>query len=182
VISPAFADWRYITRKWNNKKRKEKEKKCLCMFSVPKGEREKKWKNCQIHTCGFHCIAKHKEGSLKLCALLVVCSQIWLNLRKAIATFYTSSKFQWMIATLATNRNGPKKKKTLVSTHLWTFVQLTLLQKYMICSCMYRTGSCLPDHQPQARVVLCPILCWLFLPSWCRYVLSSSIQADRHLW
>jgi hypothetical protein len=84
----------------------------LCMFSVPKSEREKKWKNCQIHTCGFHCIAKHKEGSLKLCALLVLCSQIWLNLRRAIATFYTSSKFQWMIATLATNRNAPQKKNT----------------------------------------------------------------------
>jgi ATP/ADP translocase len=31
-----------------------------------------------------------------------------------------------MITTLATNRNAPKKKKkkTLVSTHFWTFVQL----------------------------------------------------------
>jgi hypothetical protein len=54
------------------KKKKRKGKKSVfACFQSPK-VREKKFKNFQSHTCGFHCIAKHQEGSLKLCALFVL--------------------------------------------------------------------------------------------------------------
>jgi len=71
----------------------------------------KKWgktiKNHQIHICGFHCAAKHTEAWIKICASFLVYSQIWLNLPRDDCHFSYIS--QWMITTLASNRNSPKK-------------------------------------------------------------------------
>ncbi len=41
---------------------------------------KKQFLNRQIRTCGFHCVAKHVQGSLKICTLFLVYSQTWLIL------------------------------------------------------------------------------------------------------
>jgi len=57
-------------------------KKWFCKFSVDKSE-EKKSKNCHMHIFHFQLVAKNIKGWLKLCILLLVYSQIWLNLARA---------------------------------------------------------------------------------------------------
>ncbi len=42
-----------------NFKIKKFEKKCFWRFSMARSEGKKECKNHQIHTCGFHCVAKH---------------------------------------------------------------------------------------------------------------------------
>ncbi len=75
-------------------------------FQLPE-VREKRVKNCQICIFSFHHVAKHIEGWLKNFTLFLFYSQIWLNLpRDDCQSFYS---FQWMIATLATNKNSFKK-------------------------------------------------------------------------
>ncbi len=85
-------------------------KKWFWRFSIVRSEGKKKGvKICQIHICGFHCVAKHIEWWLNICILFLVYSQIWLNLLRDDCNFY--SIFRWMIATLATNRNSWKRKR-----------------------------------------------------------------------
>ncbi len=55
------------------------EKEWFCSFSVAKSEGGKKGKFHMIHILGFHWVAKHIEGWLKICTLFLVFSQIWLN-------------------------------------------------------------------------------------------------------
>jgi hypothetical protein len=45
--------------------------------------RKKKSKNCHIHIFHFQLVAKNIKGWLKICILLLVYSQIWLNLARA---------------------------------------------------------------------------------------------------
>jgi hypothetical protein len=62
-------------------------------FQLPEVRKEKS-KNCQIHICGFHCVAKHIIRWLKICSLFLVYSQIWLNLyTDLIVTFFYKQKF-----------------------------------------------------------------------------------------
>ncbi len=49
-------------------------------FAVNKSEGKNNLKNRQIHTCGFHCVAKHVQRSLKICTLFPVYSQTGLIL------------------------------------------------------------------------------------------------------
>jgi hypothetical protein len=210
------------------KKKKRKGKKVfLHVFSHQKWKR-KKVKNCQIRTCGFHCIAKHKEGSLKLCALFVVCSQIWLNLRRDDCHFLYIFQAPMNDRHSSYKQKCPKKEKTLVwfscslrycrsvwsahacsvlgavcpitnlkpvSCHAPYFADFFSRRDVSPCRAMAHTLLTFSAVVMSARVVPCPILCGLFLPSWCKpvschapyfiwclYLLSSSIQADRHLW
>ncbi len=62
--------------------------------------RKKSW-NDQNRILGFHCVIKHIEGSLKICTLCLIYSQIWLNFPKDDCHF-----FLWMVTTLATNKSS----------------------------------------------------------------------------
>jgi hypothetical protein len=73
-----FFDWLYITRKWNKKFKKT----YFGGFQWPKvrgGGEKTKGRNCQMFICDFHCVAKDIEGWLKICSLILIYSQIWLN-------------------------------------------------------------------------------------------------------
>ncbi len=80
----------------------KKNEKWFLRFSITRSE--KKGKNHQIHMIGFHCVARNIEGSLKICALFLVYSQIWLNLLRDDSHFFCI--FLWMVTTLATNQNS----------------------------------------------------------------------------
>jgi hypothetical protein len=92
--------WRYIAKLRN---RKNRNKVILELYNRQKGG-GKESKNCQIHICGFPCVAKDIEGRLKICTLFLFNSQIWLNLSRHDRHFFQIS--QLMISTLAKNRNS----------------------------------------------------------------------------
>jgi hypothetical protein len=87
--------------------------------------RKKSGKSCQIHTLGFHCVAKkrRKEGWWKIYNLFIVYSQIWLNLPRDDRHF--SYNFLWWLPLWLQTKISKKK----ISGYVWD----TKFQQEIIC-------------------------------------------------
>jgi hypothetical protein len=80
-------------------------------FQLPEVRKEKN-KNCQIHICGFHCVAKHIIRWLNICTLFLVYSQIWLNLHTDDCHFFLQTEI-------------PLKEKHWLTSIIWRFYNCT---------------------------------------------------------
>ncbi len=98
-------------------------------FQLPEVRKEKS-KNCQIHICGFHCVAKHIIRWLKICTLFLVYSQIWLNLHTDDCHFFLQTEI-------------PLKEK-----HWLTLLQLHSLKLQLLHWCTAAAGPLLLASHP----------------------------------
>jgi hypothetical protein len=91
----------YFAKKWKKKFKIKSKKHWHHGFSVAISD-GKQMTIARFVYLAFHCVTKNRKRWLNSFTLFLVYSQIWLNLLKDDCHFFYV--FQWMIATLATNK------------------------------------------------------------------------------